>query len=120
MAFFNDLVKAVAEAEGMELMTVRGIGLNVRDGGYIAKSGRGLSAARMTVRDAANLLIGVNASAMAKDAASAVEPYRSLSGHIGQPDPLKILQRDGDFGTCLERLLESFTHNDQSDVFSRR
>src|SRR3954451_3299911 len=60
MAFFNDLVRVIAEVEGMDPMTVRGIGLSVREGGHISKGGRGLSAAKMTVRDSANMLIGVN------------------------------------------------------------
>lgn len=77
MATFNDLVRVIAEVEGMDPMTVRGIGIKVREAGMISKSGRGLSAARMTVEDAAALLIGVNGTAMAKDAAEAV---RAISG----------------------------------------
>lgn len=78
MATFNDLVRVIAEVEGMDPMTVRGIGIKVREAGMISKSGRGLSAARMTAEDAAALLIGVNGTAMAKDAAEAVRAIRGL------------------------------------------
>lgn len=78
MATFNDLVRVIAEIEGMDPMTVRGIGIKVREAGMISKSGRGLSAARMTAEDAAALLIGVNATGMVKEAAEAVEGFHDL------------------------------------------
>ncbi|ACK84157.1 hypothetical protein [Methylorubrum extorquens] len=78
MAFFNDLVRAIAVVEGMDEMTVRGIGIRIRDGGFISKGGRGLSAAKMTSKDAAALLIGVNACTSATSAAEILEKYQSL------------------------------------------
>jgi hypothetical protein len=78
VATFNDLVKAIAETEGMDRMTVRGIGIKVREAGMISKSGRGPSAAQMTAKDAAALLIGVNGTDLAKDAAGAVRAFCDL------------------------------------------
>jgi hypothetical protein len=78
MAFFNDLVRTIAVVEGMDEMTVRGIGIRIRDGGFISKGGRGLSAAKMSSKDAAALLIGVNACTSATSAAEVLERYQSL------------------------------------------
>ncbi|MGU3389031.1 hypothetical protein ACLBYG_31380 [Methylobacterium sp. D53M] len=75
MAFFNDLVRVIAEVQGLDEMTVRGIGLNVRDAGHIRKGGRGLSAAKMSPKDAASLLIGTCATNMSKQAGNAVGEF---------------------------------------------
>lgn len=114
MAFFNDLVRAIAAVEGMEEMSVRGIGLSVRDAGYIAKGGRGLSAAKMTAKDAANLLIGVNASIVARDAGEIIQRYRDAAvtdrlGLIKNGDgtvfeATKLHQR---FGSFIETMIEA-------------
>lgn len=111
MAFFSDLVRAVAQAEGMDEMTVTGIGQYVRDAGYITKGGRGRSAAKMTSRDAANLLIAVNGTSLAKDAPSAVEKFRALITEARSViSPNSLFGEFGigprDFGTALERLIE--------------
>ncbi|MCJ2115138.1 hypothetical protein MKK65_00740 [Methylobacterium sp. J-001] len=78
MALFRDLISSVAQAEGLSEMTVTGIGQYLRDAGYISKHGRGKAAAQMTSADAANLLIGVNASDLAKNAVEAVKSYSEL------------------------------------------
>lgn len=78
MALFRDLVSTIAEAEGLSEMTVTGVGQYLRDAGKISKFGRGKSGAKMTTTDAATLLIGVNASELAKDAVQTVETYASL------------------------------------------
>jgi len=78
MALFKDLVRSVAEAEGISEMTVTGVGQYLRDSGFISKHGRGRAAAQMSTTDAANLLIGVNASNFAKDAVEAVKVFREL------------------------------------------
>lgn len=122
MANFNDLVRAIAAVEGMDEMTVVGIGQYARDAGHISKSGRGRSAAGMTPRDAANLLIGVNATGKAKDAAQAIEVYRALvmtedtadymrrftSADIEIDDLwLETLPAGASFGSALEALIEA-------------
>ena len=116
MAFFNDLVRVIAEVEGMDPMTVRGICLSVREGGHISKGGRGLSAAKMTARDSANMLIGINACTHASKAAETVEifrllkPSKSLLSKSKIKGPLKdiLLTRQG-FGSSLEGLIELCT-----------
>jgi hypothetical protein len=62
------LVKTVARLEGIDPATVALVARTVREAGLIATGGRGASAAKMDVKDATNLLIGVNASDMARDA----------------------------------------------------
>jgi hypothetical protein len=122
MATFNELVKAVAMAEGLDEMTVRGIGIKVRDAGHISKRGRGPSAAQMTVRDAAMLLIGVNAPGLAKDAGLAVEEY--LQTKVAKsPTPVSIpnefsrlLQRGKPLGEALEAVLGTFVPDRQGSV----
>jgi hypothetical protein len=113
MAFFNDLVKAIATAEGIDQMTVRGVGINVREGGFIAKGGRGLSAAKMTAKDAAALLIGVNACSSAAKAAEVVRAYQELRLQTIFPARNKIKGAAGltfserrKFGHVVEGLIE--------------
>jgi hypothetical protein len=79
MAFFNDLVRVIAEVQGLDEMTVRGIGLNVRDAGHIRKGGRGLSAAKMNEKDAASFLIGACATNVSKLAGEAVGTFYNAS-----------------------------------------
>jgi hypothetical protein len=79
MAFFNDLVRVIAEVQGLDEMTVRGIGLNVRDAGHIRKGGRGLSAAKMNGKDAASFLIGACATSVSKLAGEAVGTFYNAS-----------------------------------------
>ncbi|GJD72529.1 hypothetical protein [Methylobacterium goesingense] len=112
MAFFNDLVKSIAAIEEMDEITVRGIGINVREKGLISKGGRGLSAAKMSAQDAANLLIGVNASASSKEAADCVEKYgmfklKNANGlSVKGRDLLnEIWENDISFGEFLARLI---------------
>lgn len=88
MALFRDLVATVAEAEGLSEMAVTGIGQYLRDAGFISKHGRGRAAAQMTSVDAANLLIGVNASDLAKNAVAAVAAYGDLK--IAHPEKNEI------------------------------
>ncbi|WP_162561260.1 hypothetical protein [Methylobacterium terrae] len=116
MAFFNDLTRAIAQVEGMDEATVRGIGISVRDHGHIKKGGRGLSAAKMSATDACNLLIGVNASSSIRDAGSLVESYRSaiLTDRMGlkttqKGDLHEIFQLNAPFGVVFEKLIDAAT-----------
>jgi hypothetical protein len=79
---FNELVRAIAKAEGLDEISVAGIGRNLRDAGLISKAGRGTSAARMTSTDAAHILIGVNGAKKAKHAPLAVNAFAKL--HLSQ------------------------------------
>lgn len=102
MATLSELVQTVAEVEGIDPATVGLIARHLREGGLIASGGRGLSAARMTVTDAANLLIGVNATSSAVDAPPLVPVYRRLR----VLDSLSFSDHSsGTFGEALEQLL---------------
>src|SRR5689334_4728902 len=87
MVRLSDLVATIARVEGLPEPGVAQIARHVREAGLVSQSGRGLSAARMTIPDAANLLIAVNAAPMAKDAPRAVARYRGMVNYMRSPDP---------------------------------
>jgi hypothetical protein len=78
VALLSDLVKAVAKVEGMEEVRVGLFARAAREANLITQKGRGRGAAHMSVEDAANLLIAVNACALAKEVSSKVPIYRDL------------------------------------------
>lgn len=78
MALLTELVASVAKVEGLPETFVAGIAKYLREAGHIRQGGRGLSAAKMLPRDAAALLIGVNATRLAKDAVEVFEAYAPL------------------------------------------
>jgi hypothetical protein len=121
MATLTELVEAVAKAEGVDPTTVALIARSVREAGLITTGGRGLSAARMTYRDAANLIIAVNAYQTADTAPNTVQVYRALQGRYhsffweGQnPEKPKVL---GQFGDALETLIAAAATGTLPDVF---
>jgi hypothetical protein len=125
MARLSDLVKVLAMTEGLDEVSVGIFARRAREAGLILQGGRGRSAARMTVRDAANLLIGVNASALAKDVPKVIKGYRNLvtlSNPAGERSLLRqavsdsslhrepslvetICKKGSDFGSSLEMLI---------------
>ena len=104
MATLSELVEVTAGAEGVEPATVALVGRYLREAGLVAKHGRGPSAAQMGWTDATNLLIGVNATRNAADAARTVQAYRRL-----RPDevevPMSKISRDVTLGEAIEQLL---------------
>src|SRR5262249_2541293 len=104
MASLSELARTIAQVEGLEEATVNLIGRYVREDGLIATGGRGTSAATMTARDAANLLIAVNATTVAVDAPNTTRTYRALETY-GPPKsgsnrpPISC----GTFGQALEQ-----------------
>src|ERR1700687_3500599 len=111
MALLSELVTAVAQAEGMEEVTVGVFARHAREAGLISQAGRGRGAARMTVRDAANLIIAVNACALAKYVRYGVEDFRSLTStgvkDAAFPEPIgKIFASRIQVGEALEILVE--------------
>src|ERR1700704_3688635 len=78
MTTLSELVNTIAKVEGIDPATVTLIARSVREAGFITTGGRGPSAARMTYRDAANLIIAVNASPTAREAPHTVQVYRAL------------------------------------------
>lgn len=79
MALLSELVRVVAEYEGMDEVSVGIFARHAREAGLISQGGRGRSAAKMTARDAANLLMAVNGCSLAKDVPTIVPLLRSLS-----------------------------------------
>jgi hypothetical protein len=104
MATLSELAGTIAEAEGMDPATVALIARYVREAGLIEKKGRGPSAARMGAKDAANLLIAVNASSSAREAPAVVPVYRDL---IAANDGSETAEANGTFGEALELVIES-------------
>src|SRR6516225_3304479 len=94
MATLSQLVEAIAEVEGMDSATVALIARTVREAGLITTGGRGPSAGKMTVADAANLLIAVNTSASAHEAPDRVRKYRQLE--MRSAEESKLLSTFGD------------------------
>jgi len=100
MATLSQLVEAIAEVEGMDSATVALIARTVREAGLITTGGRGPSAGKMTVADAANLLIAVNTSASAREAPDRVRKYRQLE--MRSAEESKLLST---FGDAIEQLI---------------
>ncbi len=69
MARLSELVKGVAKALHIEQRTVALAARYLREHGLISETGRGLGAAQMTPRDAANLVLALMASDAIKAAA---------------------------------------------------
>ena len=97
LATLEELVVTIADIEGLGTERVRAIARSMREAGYIATRGRGNSAAEMSDRDAANLLIAVNAAGTARIAPQIVQRYRRLPAR----SKLWVTQ----FGTEFEKLL---------------
>lgn len=118
MALFRDLSRTIAEVEGLSEMTVTGVGQYLRDAGMISKHGRGRAAAQMTCEDAVNLLIGVNATALAKDATEVVPRFLGLTDRddihpieadYSNEDALaRALFEPSSAGQCLVDLLKCY------------
>ncbi len=130
MALVSDLVGVIAEVEGLPEGTVALNARVLREAGLLSTGARGRNAPKATVRDAANLLIGVNAcGCIVKDAPAAVESYRRLrtdgghgettitgTGRELQPIEFEALRfldtHDATFGEMLEGIVERFVSDD--------
>lgn len=84
MAVISELVRAIAEIEGLEENFVSVYARSAREAGFISHHGRGRNAARMVARDAANLIIGVNSSSLAKNVPETIREYSNLTLKIDQ------------------------------------
>jgi hypothetical protein len=115
MATISELAAAIARAEGLDPSTVALIARYLREAGFIQKKGRGPSAARMVVSDAANLLIAVNASTTAVEANEVVPVYRELVAF--ESDKGRRSKLNGTFGEALELLIEAAITGKLPDPF---
>jgi hypothetical protein len=111
MATIGQLVRTIADVSGIEESSVKLIARYAREAGYIGQQSTGAGAAKMTAADAANLLIGLNATELAKDVPLVVPVYRS-SSNILSPEGVDVsaffsdvLQFGQSFGAALEALI---------------
>jgi hypothetical protein len=82
MATLSDLVSALASVIGLPEATVFAYGRFAREAGYIAQGGRGRGGARMTVADAANLVVAIGGTRITREAGDAIKAFRGLRGNL--------------------------------------
>jgi len=124
VALLSQLVKAIAKVEELDEVQVSFYARNAREAGLITQRGRGRGAAHMAVTDAANLLIGVNASKLAIDVGDVIPRYRELYLNGSNADDVKrrqlrnLITFDASFGEYLEHLINLArpTHNGRSEL----
>src|SRR5262249_25726405 len=73
-------VTAISGVTGLPEATVFAYGRFARQAGFISQSGRGHSAASMSLTDATNLLIAIGATGVTREAGTAIERFRQLRG----------------------------------------
>ena len=113
MASPGELVRKFSELLGIAEPTIVLHDRNLVVAGLRSKSGRGTSAARMTARDAAHLLVAVLGSSHVKDSAETVRRYKetrfhkSTSGGYGDSTiaALRTLPPDHSFVDAIETLV---------------
>ena len=113
MASPGELVRKLSELLGIAERTIVLHDRNLVIAGLRSKSGRGNSAARMTARDAAHLLVAVLGSSHVKDSAETVRryretrPHKSASGgyHDSTIAALRNLPPDHSFVDAVEALI---------------
>ncbi len=83
----NDLVAIIARTEGISETLVAKQARLLREAGLVSRSGHDKAAAHMSIADATNLLIAVNAtSAAAEHAPKAIAWYRTAINGMRSPD----------------------------------
>jgi hypothetical protein len=118
MATLTELVDTIAEVEGLDPSSVALIARYIREAGLITTGGRGPSAARMSFRDAAHLVIGVSAARATQDAAKIVSVYRKLEAYrfISQDQPNEDL-KFGTLGEAIKQLLAALAAGELPKIF---
>jgi hypothetical protein len=100
----------VAEVLGVPETSTASHVRNLREAGLLSKKGRGVTAAHMTTRDAARLLIATAASPNIKDSAETVTSFAKLENRYGQPkirfERYASLNPDHSFIDALVALLD--------------
>lgn len=99
MARLPALVSVLARLQPCERSLVDYYGRTIRGAGLITMTKRGVGAAHVTARDAANLLIALNTADIATDAPAMIRLYRPLRDAHGQT-----------FGDMLEHLIINAPH----------
>jgi hypothetical protein len=113
MARLPQLIDQVSKTSGRDRASVEHCARAIREAGFITTTKRGVGAASMTARDAANLIIAANAAESTKEALQAVPQFRSLKKwySVSETDSFEDvfarLQAAPTFGEALEELIES-------------
>jgi hypothetical protein len=113
MASIGKLVEAIARVGGRDEATVRLMARYAREAGYISQASYGPAAARMTARDAANLLVASTGADKAKYAAAAIydfAPLPIMRGEVAKGLPANIqaaFAPGTTFVDALSRLIEA-------------
>lgn len=126
MVLLSELVKIVADVEGLDEVSVGIFARQAREAGHIKQGGRGRSAAKMDTQDAANLLIAVNACVLAKEVAEAIPVYRAMLSksdeYTGKVKRLLktagVFQSEATFGSDLEDVISLCGDPDRRKVLS--
>jgi hypothetical protein len=111
MATISQLVAAIATVEEIDAERVGAIARAIREHGHIKTSGRGTSAAQMSERDAANLLIAANMAETARGAPAAVAQYRALKA--------KRNKQTSEFGSELEEMISAAKRECLADYITK-
>jgi hypothetical protein len=106
----TELGECVAKVLGLRPTTAASHVRNLREAGLLTKTGRGITGAHMSPRDAAHLLIAATASQDVQDSVETVHRYGKLS-HVGNVWPdfpaLAALGEQHTFPDALAALLDS-------------
>lgn len=95
MASPGEMVRSIAKVFGVHEKTVLLHDRSLAEAGLRTKGGRGRSAAKMTCKDVAGLIIAVAASTSVKDTVKTLSDYASLPSRKGETH---IKTGDGSFG----------------------
>ncbi len=113
MTRLPQLIDQVSKTSGRDRASVEHCARAIREAGFITTTKRGVGAASMTARDAANLIIAANAAESTKEALQAVPQFRSLKKWYSTAetktfeDVFARLKAAPTFGEALEELIES-------------
>lgn len=112
MASPGELIDAIATATGVPRARIFSAHRYLREAGFISQGGRGTSAAKMTARDAAHILIATASAKEVKDSPSLIERPGSLVSTAGKWKldflsfpPLEALPADHSFSDAIEALI---------------
>jgi hypothetical protein len=112
MARLPQLIDAISKTSGRDRSSVEHWARAIREAGLITTTKRGVGAAEMTTRDAANLIIAANAAENTKEALQAVPQFRDLETWYSTSETQAFegvfarLKDAPTFGEALEELIE--------------
>jgi hypothetical protein len=111
MAKLPALISTLSRHDERDRSTLEHIARTIREAGHIPTTKRGIGASGMTTEAAANLFLGLNGCEAPKDAARAVERFRSLrlrelTLQESEQDVLRKVATAENFGIALEHLID--------------